>query len=48
MANIFDRFLNSMKLYDDDDEYDDDEYEMEEEEPAPRRVRGSTTSSEPA
>lgn len=29
MANILDRFLNSMKLYDDDD--DDDDYEDEEE-----------------
>ncbi|MBP5153880.1 MAG: cell division protein SepF [Lachnospiraceae bacterium] len=38
MANIFDRFLNSMKLYDEDDEEEEDEtldYEEEEEEPAP-------------
>ncbi len=33
MANIIDRFLNSMKLYDDDDDDDDyDDYESEEEE----------------
>ncbi|MDD6213188.1 MAG: cell division protein SepF [Clostridiales bacterium] len=35
MANILDKFLNSMKLYEDDD-YEDDEFDMEEEE-APRR-----------
>ena len=37
MANFIDRFLNSMKLYDDDDEYDDEEEFEEKEEPAPRR-----------
>lgn len=38
MAGFLDRFLNSMKLYDDDDEYEEDEYEEERAaEPAPRR-----------
>ena len=37
MANILDKFLNSMKLYDDDDD-DDDEYDDIEETPAPKRA----------
>lgn len=40
MAGFLDRFLNSMKLYDDDDEYEEDEYE-EEREPAPAVKRSS-------
>ena len=47
MANILDRFLNSMKLYDDDDD-DDDEYDDIEETPEPpkRAVRKQVVKEE--
>ena len=46
MANFIDRFLNSMKLYDDEDEYDEEDDEMEErEEPAPKRSFRSKTQA---
>lgn len=37
MANILDRFLNSMKLYDDDDDDDDEDYDVEETPAPPKR-----------
>lgn len=50
MAGFLDRFLNSMKLYDDDDEYEEDDYEEERAvEPAPRRsIRRQVREEEPA
>ena len=48
MAGIFDRFLNSMKLYEDDDEFEDEEMEMEpEEEPAPAPSRNPFRRNKP-
>ena len=49
MAGIFDRFLNSMKLYDDDDEeYEEDELEMvEDPEPATKRSLFKRSKPEP-
>lgn len=32
MANLFDKFLNSMKLYEDDEEFDDDDLDLDDEE----------------
>ena len=54
MANIFDKFLNSMRLYDEDELEDDaeflDENEQEEEEEAPARPsrRAQPVSEQPA
>lgn len=54
MANIFDKFLNSMRLYDDDDleeeaDYlDEDEEEVEVEVPARRAKKAKEVYEEPA
>ena len=51
MANIIDRFLNSMKLYDDDDDdYDEEDFEEErerEERRSARRQHNEVSAEEP-